>query len=121
MFLKATRLKLRWATSRGYLTIEDLWDLSLQNLNQLAKTLKKEIKIQEEEDFLEESKEEDTITKLKFDIVLEILNIKKKEYHTSKEAAANKEHNQKILGIIAAKENEELTNKSIEELKQMLK
>lgn len=121
MYAKATRLKLRWATSRGVLTTEDLWDLSLQNLNQLAKSLKKEIKVQDEEDFLEEIKEEDTVLKIKFDIVLDILNIKKQEYKNSKEAAFNKEYNQKILGIIAAKENEALANKSIDELKAMIK
>ena len=36
---------------------------------------------------LEELKEEDTVLKLKFDIVLDILNVKKQEYKNSKEAA----------------------------------
>lgn len=121
MFLKASRLKLRWNSNRGFLTLEDLWDLSLQNLNSLAKSLKKELKAEAEEDFLEEKSDEDTITKLKFDIVLEILNTKKLEAKLASEASATKAHNQKILGLIAKKQDESLEAMSVEDLKKLLK
>ena len=121
MYKNATRIKLRFETSRGYLTIEDLWDLSLQNLNTLAKGLKRKLNQSAEEDFLDDVSEEDTITKLQFDIVLDVLNTKKAELKANKEAAENKLHNQKILGIIAAKQDEALTNMSIEDLQKQLK
>lgn len=121
MFLKASRLKLRWNSSRGFLSLEDLWDLSLQNLNTLAKGLKRELKAELEEDFLEEKTEEDTITKLKFDIVIEVLNIKKSEAKAASEATAMKAHNQKILGLIAKKQDEDLEKMSVEDLQKLLK
>lgn len=121
MFQKASRLKLRFQTSKGFLTVEDLWDLSLQNLNNLAKSLKRELKAELEEDFLEEKTEADTITKLKFDIVLEILSIKKEEAKSASEAVAIKQHNQKILGLIAKKQEADLENLSVEELEKLIK
>ena len=77
MFEKASRLKLRFASTRGGLSVEDLWDLSLANLNGLAKGINKAIKASEEEDFLKEAKKTDTEAKLAFEIVLHILNTKK--------------------------------------------
>ena len=121
MFQKASRLKLRWNSSRGYLTVEDLWDLSLQNLNTLAKALKRELKATEEEDFLEEKSEADTIVKLKFDIVLEVLNIKKAEAKAAQDEVAIKQHNQKILAKISAKQDSELDNLTVAELESLLK
>jgi hypothetical protein len=116
MFEKASRLKLRFETSKGILFVEDLWDLSLTDLNKIAKSYNKTIKESEEEDFLREVTKEDKVTKLKFDIVLHILTIKKEE----KEAAAKREEKkakkQKILEILAKKQDETLEGKSEEEL-----
>ena len=121
MFKKASRLRLLLNSSKGFLTIEDLWDLSLQELNVLAKSLKRELKANEEEDFLEEKSEVDTITKLKFDIVLEVLNTKKVELKAQQDEIAIKQHNQKILAKIASKQESELDNLSVEELEKLLK
>ena len=121
MYKTAARTRLRIKTSRGMLPVEDLWDLSLVELNNLAKGLNKELKRQDEEDFLGENTKEDEITKLKFDIIIDVLTTKKKERDSAAEAAENKVHNQKILELIAAKEAEELKDKSIEELKGLLK
>ena len=121
MFLKASRLKLRFDTVYGVLSTESLWDLKLSQLNVIAKSLNKIIKAEAEEDFLDEKSEEDTITKLKFDIVLEIINIKKEEEKAKTNAADIKSHNQKILKLIAEKQDEELSKKSVEELTKLLK
>lgn len=121
MFEKVSKLKLRWNSSKGYLTVEDLWDLSLPHLNVLAKSLKRELKEQEEDDFLVEVTEEDSITKLKFDVVLHILETKKDEMKKQQEIVADKAYKQKIMGLIAEKEDMELRNKSLDELKDLLK
>lgn len=121
MYKTAARTRLRIKTSRGMLPVEDLWDLTLTELNNIAKALNKKLKKQDEEDFLGENTKEDEITKLEFDIVIDILTTKKKERDAASTAADNKAHNQKILELIAAKEAEELKGKSIEELKGLLK
>lgn len=121
MFEKATRMKLRFETNRGFLTVEDLWDLSLTNLNNLAKQYKRALKAEAEEDFLDEKTEEDTITKLKFDLVISVLETKKAENKENLMAAETKAHNQKILGLIAQKQDEDLSKMSIEELQKLMK
>ena len=121
MYKTAARTRLRIKTGRGMVSVEDLWDLSLVELNNLAKGLNKELKRQDEEDFLGENTKEDEITKLKFDIIIDVITTKKKERDAASTAADNKAHNQKILELIAAKEAEELKGKSIEELKSLLK
>jgi hypothetical protein len=121
MFEKASKLKLRFQTSKGILTVEDLWDLTLPQLNKIAKDLNSEIKKDSEEDFLNDRSEVDTILQLRFSIVRHIMEVKKVEVRTSQESAMNKEHNQSILRLIAEKEAEELKSLSAEELRKLLK
>lgn len=116
MFDKATRMKLRFTTDRGFLSVEDIWDLTLAQLNNLAKSLRKKLKEGEEEDFLNTKSESDTTEKLRFDIVIHILEAKKLEKAKQEKAAEIKIKEQKLLGIIAEKQDEGLRNKSVEEL-----
>lgn len=44
MFEKASRIKLRYSTNRGVLSVEDLWDLSLEQLDPIAINLNKSLK-----------------------------------------------------------------------------
>ena len=116
MFEKASRLKLRIETNKGFLSAEDLWDLDLYDLNGIAKGLNRELKSLEEDDFLGETNPQDAITKLQFDIVLHILNKKKDEIKASKEAMEKKIEKQKILEILAKKRDEGLESLSEDEL-----
>jgi len=117
MFEKASRLNLRFATNKGNLTTEDLWDLSLANLNVIAKDLNKQIKASEEEDFLKTEKRADTELKLKFEIVIHILNTKKAEQEKRELAAEKAEKKQKLLEIMERQENASLEKLSPEELR----
>lgn len=116
IFEKATRQKLRFETSVGYVSIEDLWDLPLSKLNDVAKKLNKDIKNEEEEDFLEETSKEDTTIRLKFDVVLHILQVKKKERDERKEAQERKAKKQRLLEVLERKEDEALEGLSKEEI-----
>jgi hypothetical protein len=116
MYKKAIKLKLRFQTTQGLLSSEDLWDLNLQQLNSLAKSLKKHLKEAEEEDFLEEKSEEDTIAKLQFEIVLDVLETKKTEKKSRLEASEKKIKKEKLLGALARKEDENLEKLTVEEL-----
>ena len=120
MFEKASRLKLRFGSTIGLVSSEDLWDLNLQQLNGLAKMLKKQLKESEEEDFLEEKNEADVIIKLQFDVVLHILNTKKEERKAYQEATVRKVERQKILSIIAKKQDASMEDMTEEELRKKL-
>jgi len=64
--------------------------------------------------------EKDKAVKLKFDIVLDILNTKVEIAEAAKVQAETKAHNTKILELIASKKDDELKNKSIKQLEAML-
>jgi len=103
MFEKASRLKLRFNTSRGVHSVEDLWDMTLEQLNVVAKHSNKKIKETAEEDFLKEKSTVDVEEKLKFDIVLYILNTKKEERDARKTAVKKKEKRDKLLELLEKK------------------
>lgn len=120
MFDKATRTKLRFQTDRGQLCVEDVWDLNLTQLNALAKSLNRKLKQGEEEDFLSTKTEADATDKLRFDIVVAILEVKKAEKVEKEQAVEKKAKREMILGVLARKQNEAIEGKSVEELMKEL-
>jgi hypothetical protein len=117
MFEKASRLQLRFPTSKGNATVEDLWMLPLTKLNLIAKDLNKEIKAVEEEDFLEEKSSADVALKLKFDIVLHIIKTKQAENKALIEASKKAEKKQELLDLLDAKEKEAMKDMSVDDIR----
>lgn len=129
MFAFATRKKFRFDTCKGQVTVEDLWDLPLTatngrpNLDDIAKELYKKMKDENEMSFVKPTSQvskEFNIIKAKFDIVKYIIDVKLAEAEAAKKAKETKARNQRILGLIAQKEDEALASKSKEELLAML-
>jgi hypothetical protein len=120
-FKLASQLKLRFNTSRGSLSTEQLWDLPLTELDTLAVELEQLAKEGNQKSFLLKKTDEDKVAKLRFDITLSILNTRVEELEAAQNARATKEHNEKILAIIADKQDESLKGKSLEELEALLK
>lgn len=116
MFEEASRLKLRFSTTKGMVSVEDLWDLPLTRLNEMAKSLNKQIKSSDEEDFLDVSSTVDKTTKLKFDVVLHVLNTKKAENEAASNARKKKEEKERLLEILARKQEQSLEQLTEEEL-----
>jgi len=120
MFARAAKVKLRFDIPGGYISTEDLWDLSLEDLNSLCKSLNKKIKEFEEEDFLEGPKSGERTIKLKFKIVLNVLEAKKAHKEKCEKVVERKAKKQRILEIIEKKQGESLEGKSEDELKSIL-
>lgn len=127
MYKIASRKKLRIQTNRGMLSVEQLWDLSKEDIGELAKAIRKRINDQKgvtgdsELDFLKPSAQtEETIDELTFRILKDIYQTKQAEEDKAHRRAAARENNRKILELIAKKQDQELENKSIEELEAML-
>ncbi|UHS65654.1 hypothetical protein PH4_000048 [Escherichia phage PH4] len=123
MFDKATRMKLRFESNKGLLSVEQVWDLSLTALNEMAKGLSRQVKAAEtdEEDFIGTKSNVDSELQLRFDVVKHIIGVKLKERDDSREAAERKANNQVILELIQRKKQQELESKSVEELEALLK
>ena len=123
MFDKATRMKLRFESNKGLLSVEQVWDLSLTALNEMAKSLSRQVKAAEtdEEDFIGTKSNVDSELQLRFDVVKHIIGVKLKERDDSRDAAERKANNQVILELIQRKKQQELESKSVEELEALLK
>lgn len=124
VFEIASREKYRFPF-KGSITTEDLWDLSPDEINVVYKALAKAKKNQaaSNEDSLYgtigQPKEYQDLEN-KIEIVKYVFDEKQKELMEKRDAAERNARNQKILGLIAEKEDEELKGKSVEELKKLL-
>ena len=119
IFEYAVRNKIRFPF-KGMISAEDLWDLSLANLDSIYKTLNKQIKQSEEESLLTTKTNVDTELEVQIAIVKYIVSVKLEEQNAREKAAAKKAQKQKIMSIIATKEDEALQNSSVDDLKKML-
>ena len=119
MFEVAVRNKFRFPF-KGLISVEDLWDLSVQQLDSIFKTLKSQEKAAQEESLLSTRTPEDDILATKIEIVRHIVGVKLEEADQIKRAKEAHDQRQKILGILADKQDEDLRNKTPEELRAML-
>lgn len=121
MFKEASRTGLRVETPVGNLSTEQLWGLNLTQLDALAVKLQEEYKTSNKKSFIVKTTVKDKLAKLRFDIVLEILTTKMEEANEVASAQEDRKHNEKILSLIADKQDEDLKGKSIADLKKLLK
>lgn len=119
MFEKATRLKLRFGF-RGSCSAEDLWDLSLEDLDTIYKELAGKAKAQEEESLLQVKSGANEVLDLQIDIVKHIFRTKMSEQEARENEALNAERKQKILAVIAEKQDDALRNLPVEELQELV-
>lgn len=119
IFEYATRNKVRFSF-RGMISVEDLWDLSLTNLDSIYKELNKQSKQSEEESLLNIKTQENEFLNVQIEIVKHIVSVKLAEKEAREKASAKKAQKQKIMSIIAAKQDEALQNSSIDDLQKML-
>lgn len=123
MFKQASKLGLRFQTNKGILSVEQLWQLGQTDLSNAIKAVKKVLVKNDDDElsFLENTKVVDVENQLRFDILKDVYLTKKSEAEAIKNEAETKAHNQKILALIAEKQEGKLRNMSEEELRSLLK
>lgn len=119
IFEYATKVKLRFPF-KGQLSVEDLWDLSVTNLDTIFKSLNAEKKQVQEESLLNIKTKENKELEVKIEIVKHIVEFKLQEADAKLKEKEKKEQKQKIMEILNTKQDESLKNKSVEELQEML-
>lgn len=119
LFESATRSKMRFPF-KGMISVEDLWDLSLTNLDSVFKTLNAEVKRSEEESLLNTKSKEDEEISNKIEIVKYIVSVKLDEKKKREDAKKNAEMRQRLLEIKAKRQDAALENMSDEDLDKML-
>lgn len=120
-FKQATKEKLRFQTNKGLLSTEQLWDLSLADLDNLAIELQEKYEESGKKSFLVKRSVKDKTAKLRFDVVLDVLQTKSDEMEEAKQKAEDKKHNEEIMQLIVEKQKEGLKGKSIKQLESMLR
>jgi hypothetical protein len=119
MFEKASRLKLRFNSSKGNLSVEDLWDVGLEELDTMAQALDSELEKATTKSFIKRTRKSPQKV-LQFEIIKHVINTRLEEAEAAKVRADNKAKREEIMGLIAEKQRQETAGKSIEELQAEL-
>lgn len=119
IFMTATRNKYRF-TYHGSLTVEDLWDLSTKDLDNIFKSLNREVKVVNEDSLFDTVEAQDDVLKNKISIVRYIFETKVAEARANADAMAKKKQRERIMEVLAKKQDESLESRTEEELLAML-
>lgn len=125
IFEQASRLRLRFESAKGNLTVEDLWELPLSSeksvsLDSVAKKIYQNLNGVQSISFVGESTEANTLDRLRMDIVLRIIDVKKAENAAARKATENRIEAQRIMEQMAKLQDKALDNMSMEQLQARL-
>lgn len=122
----ANRTKLRFNTSKGLISVEQLWDLPLRskdafNLNEVAKELHRSLTTSDTINFVDNgANPERTKATIAFEIVKHVIATKLDEEKAAETRAANKAKKEKLLAILAEKQTGALSALSVEEIEKQI-
>lgn len=119
MFELAARNKFRFPY-KGQVSVEDIWDLGVEELDKIFKQLNSQVKQATEESLLTTKTAGDEVLAVKIGIIKHIVAVKLAETEAKRQAHEKREQKQKILAIISQKQDSALHDKSVEELTAML-
>lgn len=121
IFKESTKKGLRYNSPKGVLTTEQLWDLKLVELDQVAVTLDEQLEKSEKKSFIKKRTTTDEVIDLQLKVVVDIIETKQADALAKKTEVEKKEHNEKIMSLIQQKQENKLNDLSVEELEAMLK
>ena len=121
LFETASKTKLRFSSNKGMITSEDLWDLSLADLDEIARETYKRVRDDMDHvSFVRPVSKVDSTDLLRLDIVKRVIEVKMEERDAAEKTVLQNAKKQRILNIMAEKEDENLKGASLEDLRQML-
>lgn len=119
IYKKAMQQKLRF-NHKGVITTEDLWSLSLNELDTIYKSINTQMKSAEEDSLLDSKSPENETLKLKIEILKDIVNTKLEEREAAVKRVATAKERAKILKVLDKKTNSKYDEMSEEELRAEL-
>lgn len=120
LFLFASRNKLRFETNKGLLTAEDLWDLSLTSLDNIARGVNKVLKDSKEESFIAKKSNASSILETSLEILKFVISAKQDEAENKLTAQKRVSEIATLKNLLAEKEQDGLKSLTAEEIKQRL-
>ena len=115
LFEMATRNKLRFPSTKGELSVEDLWDLSDKDLDVVYKNLKDQEVKSSEESLLDDANVDPKLTAA-IGIVKYIFTTKRNEKLEAKELIDKKRNQQLYIDALSRRKLKDIDNMSVEEL-----
>lgn len=115
LFEMATRSKLRFPSTKGELSVEDLWDLSDKDLDVVYKNLKDQEVKSSEESLLDDANVDPKLTAA-IGIVKYIFTTKRNERLEAKELIDKKRNQQLYIDALSRRKLKDIDNMSVEEL-----
>ncbi len=120
LFERAAKCKLRFQSTKGLLCVEDLYDLSLTSLDNIAKSVNKQIKAESEESFIETKSKASSELELSLDILKTVIADKIATQAANKKRAETLSKKAQIEDILLRKKVQHLEELPVEELEAML-
>lgn len=126
IFKQATKLKLRFPSVRGDLTVEDLWDLPLTSKSNLSldgvgKPIQKALREADEDSLVDVStSSKNDLNSLRLAIIKEIISIKQEENLIKQNQAAIESQKALLKQALASKKVEEINSLSVEEIEKRI-
>lgn len=126
-FKKAARLKLRFPSVKGLLTVEQLFDMPLTSksgfdLDSVAKQVNAGLRLASEDSFVNTKPNlEKDLNQLCLDIVKEVIADKIAENEANAKAVANRHEREKLLEVLQGKKDAALANLSEAELEERIR
>ncbi len=126
LFLQATREKFRFESSKGDLSVEQLWDLPLTSrtgfdLDTVAKAVNADLKASNEESFVN-ANNNPAVSRLqtKLEVVKAIIEVKLAQAEATKKRAEKVAERQRLMEVLHSKKDQELQGLSVEEIERRL-
>jgi hypothetical protein len=116
MYKKAARMKVRFDWVRGRLSIEDLYDLTVEQMDEIYGDLK-DCEESHRHSLLKERTKEDELLELKIALVKDAIETRQAEAEAAESRVARAAEKQKWLDLLERKEDEEKAELSADEIR----
>jgi uncharacterized Zn finger protein len=118
LFVIASRKKLRFQTTKGEVSVEDLWDLSLETLDSMAVSIDNKTAVQTKSFIAKKAPKTEDTTRL--EILKFIIETKVAEKMHAAELSAKRAQVQTLKTLREQKQMEALNSKSLEDIDAMI-
>lgn len=120
MFEKAARQKIRIPCEKGWLYVEDLFDLSLKELDKIYKILNAQLKVAKEDSLLTIKDKDATKLELQVELVKYVAGVKIAEEAANAARIANKQKKEFLMTVLEEQQKDEIKKMSSDDIKKML-
>jgi hypothetical protein len=120
LFATATRKKLRFSTTRGSLSTEDLWDLSLEDLDRLAIAADNAIQKAGTKSFIGRRGTSQAVDELKLEVLKSVIETRLSEAEKAKARADKRAQRDFLKSLLEKKQREGLEALTAEEIQKQL-